>query len=262
MHFTVKKPFNYRPCLHYYSLFLPTTGQGEMADGSVGLGCGVTGFSIAWLRGVTFRPVVGLPAVYLCLDRVLCDFGIVLDTRRLISVFRRMTMFTCRPVLSDDVYSPSCGLWRCLQSVQCLWRCLQTVVWLMMFTVRRVAYDDVYSPSCGLWRCLQSVLWLMTMLKSALWLMTKFAVRPVVSDDVYSPSCGICRCLQSVLCFWRCLQSVLCLWRCIQSVLWLMTMFTIRPVAYNDVYSPSCGLCRCLQTILWPMKMFIVRLKS
>ena len=222
MHFTVKKTFNYRPCLHYYSLFLPTTGQGEMADGSVGLGCGVTGFSIAWLRGVTFRPVVGLPAVYLCLDRVLCDFGIVLDTRRLISVFRRMTMFTCRPVV----------------------------------------YDDVYSPSCGLWRCLQSVLWLMTMLKSALWLMTKFAVRPVVSDDVYSPSCGICRCLQSVLCFWRCLQSVLCLWRCIQSVLWLMTMFTIRPVAYNDVYSPSCGLCRCLQTILWSMKMFIVRLKS
>ena len=40
-------------------LFLPTTGDGMVADGSVGSGSRFKGFPTAWLKSITFCPVVG-----------------------------------------------------------------------------------------------------------------------------------------------------------------------------------------------------------
>ena len=64
--------------------FSPTTGHGMVVDESDGLGCSVTGFSLAGLRRETFLACCGAPhVIHLCADFVcMCDVGIVLHKRR------------------------------------------------------------------------------------------------------------------------------------------------------------------------------------
>lgn len=60
-----------------FVFFLPTTGHGMVAVGSVGSGSCVIGFPIARLVSETLLATCGIPlGISLCLDTVLCGYVI------------------------------------------------------------------------------------------------------------------------------------------------------------------------------------------